>query len=101
MSTSGWLCLLLLMFVLYLAVGRGDLSRRIAQRRRKKRRQKDMNELIARCVGKNCVVSMGGMGTDVEGCVEAVEESWVSIRTKKGLELVNLDYIRRIRVKEA
>ena len=58
-----------------------------------------MNELIQRFVGKTCTIYLGSIGGDLEGVIEAVEGNWVSIRTKKSTELVNLDYISRRREK--
>ena len=59
-----------------------------------------MNELIRRFVGKQCLVYSEN-GNAVLGVVETVEGNWVSVQTKQGTELVNLDYISRIKEKPA
>lgn len=57
-----------------------------------------MNELVRRFVGKQCTIYSEN-GNTVQGTVEAVEGNWVSVKTKAGTELVNLDYISRIKEK--
>lgn len=59
-----------------------------------------MNELVRRLIGKSCVIYLGGFDGTLEGVIEAMEDNWVSIRTKKTVELVNLDYINRIQEKQ-
>lgn len=56
-----------------------------------------MNELIQRFLGKNCIIYMGSFGGDFQGVIESVEGNWVTVRTKKSVEAVNLDYICRIK----
>ena len=55
-----------------------------------------MNELIKNCLGKECVVYTFE-GTQIKGVIEATESNWVSISTSKGPQIVNLDFISRIR----
>lgn len=74
--------------------------RRVCRVRRKKRGKIAMNELIRRFVGKQCYVYSEN-GNAVLGVVETVEGNWVSVQTKQGTELVNLDYISRIKEKPA
>ena len=59
-----------------------------------------MNELIQRFVGKHCQVYSEN-GNCVQGVVETVEGNWVSVQTRQGTELVNLDYVSRIKGKRA
>ncbi len=73
--------------------------RNAVRRRRRNRRERKMNELIQRFLGKHCTIYMGSFGGDLEGVVEAVEGNWVSVRTTKSTELINLDYICRLREK--
>lgn len=56
-----------------------------------------MNELIQRFLGKKCILYLGGgWSSNLTGSIEAVEGNWISVRTDKSVELVNLDYINRI-----
>ncbi len=59
-----------------------------------------MNELIQRFIGKQCQV-FSENGNCVQGVVETVDGNWVSMQTKQGTELVNLDYVSRIKEKKA
>lgn len=59
-----------------------------------------MNELIQRFVGKQCQICSEN-GNTVQGVVETVEGNWVSVQTKAGTELVNLDYVSRIKEKKS
>ncbi len=56
-----------------------------------------MNELIQRFLGRQCILYIGGgWGGNLTGTIEAIEGNWISVRTKSGVEMVNLDYINRI-----
>lgn len=56
-----------------------------------------MNVLIQRFLGKQCIIYIGGgWGGNLTGTIEAIEGNWISVRTSKSVELVNLDYINRI-----
>lgn len=95
MNPTLWLCILL---PLLLIVTEESCAGRIRLGRRRKRKGRvRMNELIQSFLGKRCVLHAGsGWGGDWTGTIEAVEGSWVSVRTDKGVELINLDYISRI-----
>ncbi|MCK5763319.1 MAG: hypothetical protein KAH05_04300 [Clostridiales bacterium] len=57
------------------------------------------NELIQKYLGKRCQVSTGSYGIKVIGIIIDVKENWIEIETKKGLELVNSEFIQNIKVK--
>ncbi len=47
-------------------------------------------------LGKKCVVyTFEGAG--IRGIVEAAQDGWLRIKTKKGQQLVNPDFVSRIR----
>jgi len=54
-----------------------------------------MNESVRQFIGKNCLIY--AYNNQLIGTVVSVEDNWLTIRTKTGSELVNLDYISRIR----
>ncbi len=74
--------------------------RRVSRAIRRKRGRLPMNELIQRFIGKQCQV-FSENGNCVQGVVETVEGNWVSVQTKQGAELVNLDYVSRIKEKKS
>ena len=91
-----WIVLFLVIFV---AHRHEKIVLKIRQRRRKRKGTIDMNELVQRFLGKNCIIYLGTTGGDLRGTIEAVEGNWVSVRTKESTEVVNLDYICRIKEK--
>lgn len=74
--------------------------RRVCRIRRRKRGRISMNELVQRFIGKQCQIYTEN-GSTLLGVVETVEGNWVSVRTKAGTELVNLDYVSRIKEKNS
>ena len=54
-----------------------------------------MNEVVTQYVGKECIVNCGS--SQIAGVVESVEGHWIVLMGKCGRELVNLDYVSRIR----
>ena len=90
----------MILIVLFVLHQQRKNVRRVCRVRRKKRGRIAMNELIQRFVGKQCYVYSEN-GNAVLGVVETVEGNWVSVQTKQGTELVNLDYISRIKEKPA
>lgn len=55
-----------------------------------------MNEAINIFLGKECVVYTFE-GASIKGIVEAAQDGWLRIKTKKGQQLVNPDFVSRIR----
>ena len=100
MQPMHWYLIWVVLFLVLLIAHRHEkLVLRIRQRRRKREGNVDMNELVQRFLGKNCIIYLGTTGGDLRGTIEAVEGNWVSVRTKDTVEIVNLDYICRIKEK--
>ena len=55
-----------------------------------------MHTLILNYIGKECVLTIPNQGS-VAGVIKQIKENWVEIETAEGLEVVNLDYISRVR----
>lgn len=68
--------------------------------RRKKGRIAMTNELVKKYLGKYCRITTGSMGINVTGRITEVNENWIEIETKKSKEIVNLDFIQNISIKE-
>jgi len=98
-SPAVYICILMLLFVV-LAAQRNQRMFVVRRIRRRKRGSIDMNELIQRFLGKNCEIYLNS-GSAVEGTIEMLEGNWISVRTKKNVQLINLDYICRLIEKEA
>lgn len=57
-----------------------------------------MTDIFNKYIGKDCVVYISNSNSSVvEGNITAVEDNWLSIRTRDGEEAVNFDYIVRIK----
>lgn len=57
-----------------------------------------MYEIIKRFIGKECIVyMMTGEGQQVQGTIKDVQENWAVIDTGYGDDVVNIDYITRVR----
>ncbi len=66
---------------------------------KKKRGNYMTNELIEKYIGQYCYISTGALGTSLTGKIVEVKENWIKVETKKGDEIVNLDFIQIIKPK--
>ncbi len=65
-------------------------------KRIRKGRNKIMNgDMLKAYIGKECVVYV--LDKYVSGTVEAVNDNWLNIKTQDGLEMINIEYIVRIK----
>lgn len=55
-----------------------------------------MNELIKNYIGKECIISCSFESGRV-GTITKVEDSWIEIETTQGPEIINIDYIVKIK----
>ena len=56
------------------------------------------NELLKKYIERTCQISSGSFGTNIIGKIIDVNENWVEIQTKKGIELVNAEFIQNIKL---
>ncbi len=87
--------------VFYMMIVQQAAARRLAVLtvKRKKGRVAMTNEMIAKYVGRNCYITTGTMGVSVTGKIIEVNENWIEVQTRKGVEILNLDFIQNIRLK--
>jgi hypothetical protein len=57
------------------------------------------NDIIKKYIEKDCRISTGPFGINVAGKIIDVKENWIEVKTKKGQELINTDFIQIIRLK--
>ncbi|PRR81882.1 DUF6897 domain-containing protein [Clostridium vincentii] len=55
----------------------------------------EMNKIINNFIGKECLIYT--FQTQLTGVIESLEDNWISVRTEDSCEIVNIDYISRIR----
>jgi len=100
MDFTIWICcflpLLIAMWEWY-EYERNEKQRRVLRIRKIQRAKglKIMSEAINNYIGKECIITT--MNANIIGVVESVEDSWLTIKAKNGNEIVNVDYISRIR----
>lgn len=101
---SSYIAIWLPIFIVIVLVLPQQAAERIAVarliRRRKKGRIAMTNELVKKYLGKYCRITTGSMGINVTGRITEVNENWIEIETKKSKEIVNLDFIQNISIKE-
>lgn len=57
-----------------------------------------MNEIFSRYIGKDCVIYLSNSSSNIIECnVIGVSDNWLTVRTRDGDEIVNVDYIIRIK----
>jgi len=57
------------------------------------------NELIQKFINKKCYITTGSMGISLVGVILDVKDNWIEVETKKGNEMVNLDFVQNIKLK--
>jgi len=73
-----------------------ELQKSIIFKLKKKREgQRMSNEVIKNFIGKDCIMST--FQTQITGVIESIEDNWVIIRVGEQIEIINIDYISRIR----
>ncbi|MBC3798582.1 hypothetical protein GH807_16290 [Acetobacterium tundrae] len=54
------------------------------------------NEAIEKCIGKKCKISTGPYGTNVVGIIIGINENWIEVETKKGVQFINAEFVQSI-----
>ena len=57
-----------------------------------------MNELIQKFIGKECIIyTMNSESGNISGTVNELKDGWLVISNDTGEEIVNVEYVVRIR----
>lgn len=57
-----------------------------------------MSEVFNRYIGKDCVIYLSNSSSNVMGCrVNGVSDNWLTVESRDGVEIINVDYIIRIK----
>lgn len=56
------------------------------------------SEVIKKYIGRNCKISTGTYGTNITGKIIDVNENWIEVETKKGIELINAEFVQSIKI---
>jgi len=101
MNTGTWVAIYMPLFIIFFIIlpQQRAVQKAVLLKIRKRIGVVEMtNELIKRYIGKNCLISTGTFGTNVKGKIIDVNENWLEVETKKGSELVNVEFIQSIKL---
>lgn len=54
-----------------------------------------MSELLKNYIDKDCIIYT--INTQLTGIIKEVSDSWISVEIHENVEIINIDYITRIR----
>ena len=101
-DTVAYLWIVVFLFLIIGFYRRSVIKKVISRRKNRKNteRKRVMNELLNSCIGKMCDIYIyGELGTTAR--IVSVSDGWVAVEKKNGKkDMVNLDYISRISVKD-
>lgn len=66
--------------------------------KKRKRLNKMTNEIIKTYIGKSCKISGGPYGNNTKGEIINVNENWIELKTKNGLQLINAEFVQSIKI---
>ena len=98
MNPAIWIAIFLPIWISIIVTlnSKKELQKSIIYKLKKKREGQGMsNEVIKNFRGKNCIITT--FQTQITGVIESIEENWVILRVGEQIEIVNIDYISRIR----
>ena len=102
MNPATWIAIYLPAFILLFVIipQQSQMQGQAARKMMKKRRLYTLNhELIKKLIGKVCKITTGSYGSTTSGKIIDVKENWIELETKKGIELMNADFVQNIKVK--
>lgn len=103
LDVGTWIAIYLPMFVLFFIILPQQLAEAksvIFKVRNRRDREIMINELMKKYMGKRCSISTGTFGINVDGKIIEINENWIEVEAKKGNELINAEFIQRIKIKE-
>lgn len=84
--------LFIMLYILYKQQQFHFISKKIA---RKKSGGIRMNEIINKFIGKECLITT--YNSSLEGVIESIDGNWICVKNKDNEEIVNIDFISRIK----
>lgn len=88
------------LFILLFVILNERRIQKLAYIKIKKRRGviKMTYELIKKYIGENCIIGTLSLGSQVKGKITEINENWLEVETKKGNQLVNIEFIQSIKI---
>ncbi len=93
---SVWIIFFIL-FVVFAEQKRQNILITVRRHLRKKRGKFDMTEMINRFIGKECLIYTCNSSATVTGTIRSYNDGWIEIETKGQCDILNCEYITRIR----
>lgn len=91
---------LLIFLIIIIIMEQRNASRAVVRKiikKRKLRGTSKMTELIERYIGKECLIYTCASSSQIEGTVISCKDGWVEVERNGQRDIVNCDYIIRIR----
>lgn len=93
---SMWIMFFIL-FVVFMVKRREIIITVVRRHLRQKRGKGNMNEMISKFIGKECLIYTCTSGSTVTGTIRSYNEGWIEIETNGQCDIMNCEYITRIR----
>ncbi len=103
MSPAIWIAIYMPIFILlFIIIPQQNQMQALAAKHNIKRRRmsKLSHEMIKKYIGKVCKITTGSYGSTTSGKVLDVKENWIELETRKGIELMNAEFVQNIKVME-
>ncbi len=101
MNSGTWIAIYMPLFILFFVIfpQQSQMQSQASRMITKKRRARKLNhELIKKYIGRVCKITTGSYGTTTSGKILDVTENWIEIETRKGIELMNAEFVQNIKV---
>lgn len=101
MNPGAWIAIYMPVFILLFVIipQQNQLQAQAIRMRVKRRRMRSMNhELLHKYIGRVCKVTTGSYGSTATGKILDIKENWIELETRKGIELMNAEFIQSIKV---
>lgn len=95
MNPAIWLCIYLPLILMLINNSNQRRQQTLRRIRRKKGAITLTNEMLYEFIGQECIVYLHS--GQVAGTVESVQDGWLRIKVGNDYDLVNLEYVSRIR----
>ncbi|MGV8906951.1 MAG: DUF6897 domain-containing protein [Acetobacterium sp.] len=99
MNSGAWIAIYMPLFILIFVIlpQQLQMQRLITLKIKKKKGLIIMaNEAIKKCIGKKCKISTGPYGTNLVGKIIGINENWIELETKKGIQFINAEFVQSI-----
>ena len=95
MNPAIWICIYLPLILMLINNSNQRKHHNLRRIRRKKGATTMTNEMLYEFVGQECIIYLAS--GQVSGTVESVQDGWLRVKTGTDTDLINLEYVSRIR----